>query len=233
MKSKPVNIMYTERYICKLYIEKHLMTDTFELYNKLHAKRKNTRIGLYRQIRSIYKVEKALYPGSFVHVTPSLIFPKVVYADFFPHTQEFYSSESLKEYLEKNKEYKESVKFRFHHTNYNAGIPEEFGSFELLISEYAGFVSQVCKNYLKKDGILIVEDSHGDASMANVDKDYELIASYRRKSDEQYTITSEDLREYFMPTSRKITIDRQYIEELARPIRYLTVTDGYIFRKIV
>ncbi|MFX0037200.1 MAG: hypothetical protein ACFE9I_16330 [Candidatus Hermodarchaeota archaeon] len=40
---------------------------------------------------------------------------------------------------------------------------------------YAGFVSQSCKEYLKVGGILLTNNSHGNASMAYIDDDYQFI----------------------------------------------------------
>ena len=59
--------------------------------------------------------------------------------------------------------------------SYTAGFAEAEKSFDLLISQYAGFVSQHCKKYLKIGGILLVNNSHGDASMAKLDDDYKFV----------------------------------------------------------
>ena len=37
----------------------------------------------FRLIKKKYKVESVLYAGSWIHLTPSLVFPYVVYIDFF------------------------------------------------------------------------------------------------------------------------------------------------------
>ena len=34
-------------------------------------------------IKEMFEVEKTLYPGSWIHLTPSLVFSYVVYVDFF------------------------------------------------------------------------------------------------------------------------------------------------------
>lgn len=46
---------------------------------------------------------------------------------------------------------------------------------DLIISQYAGFVGQATKVYLKKGGILLCNDSHGDATLAYCDSDYEFV----------------------------------------------------------
>lgn len=47
--------------------------------------------------------------------------------------------------------------------------------FDLLISQYAGFISDTCINYLKVNGYLLVNNSHADAGLAAIDKDYKLL----------------------------------------------------------
>ena len=47
------------------------------------------------------------------------------------------------------------------------GLREE--SFDLLVSLYAGFVSEHCTRYLKVGGTHLVNPSHGDAAMASID----------------------------------------------------------------
>ena len=71
--------------------------------------------------------------------------------------------------------------------------------FDLVISQYAGFVGQAAKPYLKKGGLLVCNDSHADASMASIDPDFELIAIYRRKADDKFSISDKNLGEYLKP----------------------------------
>lgn len=47
--------------------------------------------------------------------------------------------------------------------------------FDLLISLYAGFVSEHCTCHLRNGGLLLVNSSHGDAAMASIDDRYRLV----------------------------------------------------------
>jgi len=51
----------------------------------------------------------------------------------------------------------------------------EIDPVDLIISQYAGFVGQATKKYLKTGGILLCNDSHGDATLARFDHDFEFI----------------------------------------------------------
>ena len=50
------------------------------------------------------------------------------------------------------------------------------GSVELVISQYAGFVSENCKRYLPRGGYLIANNSHGDAGLASCDREFKFVA---------------------------------------------------------
>ena len=200
------------------------------LYEKYHSKKEYTSIGLFREIKKIFNPKRILYPGCYVHITPSLIFPDVVYVDSFRNTQEFYESFEVREFIEKNKEYSERAKLRFYHQDYNKDIPEDLKSFDVVISQYGWFVGKAVKKYLGKEGILVCNNSHGDASMASMDPEYELIAIYNRRSDEKFSISSKNLQEYMIP-KKKIKATRESIEKTMKGIPYTKSPSGYIFRK--
>jgi hypothetical protein len=49
-------------------------------YDEYVAKR-GDELGLFQQVARFAAVERLLYPGSYVHITPSLVFDVVVYVD--------------------------------------------------------------------------------------------------------------------------------------------------------
>ena len=170
-----------------------------QLYKKNHTKKEYTSIGLFREIKKKFHPKKILYPGCYVHITPSLIFADVTYVDSFRNTQKFYESLEVREFIEKNKEYAEKAQFKFYHQDYLKDLTEDLESFDVIISQYADFVGRAVKKYLEKGGILVCNNSHGDASMASIDPDYELIAVYNRRSDEKFSISNKNLKEYLIP----------------------------------
>ncbi len=200
------------------------------LYEKYHSKKEYTSVGLFREIKKRFNPKRILYPGCYVHITPSLVFPDVVYVDSFRNTQKFYESLQVKEFIEKSKEYSEKTKIKFYHQDYNKDIPEDRESFDVIISQYGGFVGKAVKKYLKKGGILVCNNSHGDASMASMDPDYALITVYIRRSDEKFSISSKNLQEYMIP-KKKVKVTRKSIEETTKGIPYTKSSSGYVFRK--
>ena len=94
----------------------------------------------------------------------------------------FFADDSYLIVINKKKIYSEESIIRFHPISYQKPLPEELGTFDLMISQYAGFISHYCKQYLKKGGILVANNSHGDAGVAFTDEDYELIAVINYRS---------------------------------------------------
>jgi hypothetical protein len=176
------------------------------LYKKYHVDKEHTSIGLFRVIKDCFDIKNVFYPGSHVHITPSLIFSDVTYADSFRNTHNFFEEKDIDEFIRNEKEYPEDTHFRFYQQDYNKLFEELEKEFDMVISQYAGFVGQATKPYLKKGGILVCNNSHGDASMASLDKDYKLIAVYRRYADDKFTISSKNLDEY---QNQKAEINQQ------------------------
>ena len=201
-----------------------------ELYKKNHIKKEYTSIGLFREIKKKFDPKRILYPGSYIHITPSLVFSDVTYVDSFKNTHRFFESLEVKNYIVKNKEYDEKPQYNFYHQNYLKDLPEELESFDVVISQYGGFVGQAVKKYLKGKGILVCNNSHGDASMASIDPDYELIAVYNRRTDEKFSISKKKLNEYLIP-KKEITITKEFLEKTMKGIAYTKSPSGYIFRK--
>ena len=153
-----------------------------------------------RLIKKKYYVERVLYPGSWIHLTPSLIFPYVVYVDSFSKMDSMLSDPELLEYIGNNSEIFGEPTIKVHQTDYREKIGEEKESFDLLISLSSGFVSQHCGSYLKKGGLLFVNNEHYDAIKAFVDENFKPVGVFfskgkliqREKSIEEYFLTKND-----------------------------------------
>lgn len=197
------------------------------LYHKYHLDRADERLGMFAVLSKHFNIERALYPGSFVHVTPSFIFPKVTYVDTEQRAKHFFASAELQALISKRKTYPQEAQVQFHHQNYNKPLPERDRSFELLISQYAGFVSQYCKRYLQIGGWLLANNSHGDASMAYLDDDYEFVGAVNRRS-EKFSFSENKLEEYFVP-KKDIPITKEYLEKIQRGIGYQKSAFSYVF----
>ena len=201
-----------------------------DLYKKYFQERQFERLNLFQIIADKFNVKRALYAGSFVHVTPSFVFPDVVYVDNDKQAKQFFGRSEIFEFIAERKVYPQEAKVSFHFADYRSGFDEMIGSFDLLISQYAGFVGQYCKQYLKIGGLLLANNSHGDAGMAAIDDDYQLLAVFSVKN-EKYRISENNLDEYFVPKSQ-IEITKEYLEKLQKGIGYKKTADVYLFQKV-
>ncbi|WP_440951838.1 hypothetical protein [Methanococcoides sp. FTZ1] len=205
--------------------------DVQELYRESYVENNFERADMFEAIRSRFNINCALYPGSFVHVTPSFFIQEVVYIDNDQRARKFFEQKSsVAGLISKKKTYNEDAEFSFIYSDYSEPLELEEGSFDLLISQYAGFVSRECKKYLKIGGILLANNSHGDAGMAFIDDDYEFIAAVYVKNG-RFHITEKDLDSYFIPKNQ-IQVTRDHLEQLKKGIGYTKTANSYIFRKI-
>ena len=189
------------------------------------------RYDVFLEISKNFSIHKAMYPGSYIHITPSMIFPEVIYVDNFKKTESFFKNKlEILKYIEKQKIYKEKTTIDFILNDYWNDLSVPKGYYDLLISQYAGFVSQACKKYLRKGGILLVNDSHGDATLAKVDSDFDFIGVLKH-GHRSYQFTSKDLDQYFtFKRDRPIDIDK--VKKTMKGPKYKTTCEYYLFEKI-
>jgi hypothetical protein len=184
---------------------------------------------LWRKIAARYDIHSALYPGSFVDISPSFSIERVVYVDSYRKARPFFADPGVLAYIRARKEYPAEPSVTFHPSDYTSEFGEDPGSHDLLISQYAGFISTPCKVYLKVGGILVANDSHGDASMAHLDPDYRLIAVANRRG-ERFSISEKGLERYFVP-KREVEITPELLRERGKGIAYTRRASNYIFRR--
>ena len=153
---------------------------------------------VFRVINTRFTPSKVLYPGSWIHLTPSLVFPFVTYVDLSSKILSAFSDSNLLQYIENHKEYQEKPKIKFHQTDYQSNLREEKASFDLLISLNSGLVSQACGLYLKEGGVLFVNNEHYDASRAYTDSKYKPIGVF--KTVGKYIESEEIIHNYFITT---------------------------------
>ena len=99
-------------------------TNPLLLYQKYHIDRKDERLDIFTILAEKYKIRTALYPGSFVHITPSFIIPKVVYVDNYKKTKKFFDNQKVYEFITKNKTYNEKPEVVFHLKDYQKDLEE-------------------------------------------------------------------------------------------------------------
>ena len=204
--------------------------DLVQTYKKYYIDRDYEQIDLFRLINRAYEIKRAIYPGSYVHISPSFIFSDVVYIDSDKKAIQFFSSNKLIELICERKEYNDAPKISFHGIDYKSPIDELYRQFDLMISQYAGFISDTCKEYLKIGGFLLVNNSHGDAGLASIDKDYQLISTVH-KSNGKYRLSYTALKKYFIP-KRKIVVTKELLNKTGKGVGYSKPAPLYIFQRI-
>ena len=137
---------------------------------------------VFQQVRDKFGITRALYPGSYLHITPSLVFPQVCYVDSLKGLGDALADPGLLEYVNRHKNYPEDAIIRCHQQDYRCAIAEPEESFDLLISLNAGFISQAGKRFMRTGGLLLVNDGHYDARRAYVDSDYQLLGGFEGES---------------------------------------------------
>lgn len=137
----------------------------------------------------------------------------------------FKDVEKIQNYLNKNKEYSNPANLTFIGQDYTE--PLEIKKVDLIISQYAGFVGQATKPYLKVGGILLCNDSHGDATFAKMDKEFQFIGIITTEK----TIQTTNLSGYFkLPKDRPI--DLTIVKEKMKGLNYKQTAENYLFQKI-
>lgn len=98
-----------------------------------------------------------------------------------------------------------------------------------MVSLYAGFVSEHCTRYLRSEGWLLVNLSHGDVAMASINPDYSLAAVVNSRSH-GYAISERDLNGYLIP-KRPTTITRDLLHRGGRGIAYTRSPFAFVLQR--
>lgn len=184
---------------------------------------------LFTAIRDHLGDGSVLYPGSYVDIAASMAFSSVTYVDVDDRAAAFFrDAVGIAEIL-RSAGGDAGASVTFIHGDYTVdlGLPPE--SFDLLVSLYAGFVSEACTSHLRVGGTLLVAPSHGDVAMAALDPRYELTGVVASRSS-GYRVMVEDLETYLIP-AKPTPITVEYLHEWGRGIRYTRSTFAYLFTR--
>jgi hypothetical protein len=156
--------------------------------------------------------------------------PTVAYSDTDKRAARFFADPTLVDLVREAREYTGEPTIRFHAGDFERAIDEPDSSFDLLISQYAGFVSRAAKRFVRIGGHLVVNNSHGDASMASLDPDWRLVAVYRRRG-ERFTFSDADLKTYMVPKRGEPPTETE-LESSMRGPAFTRSVAGYVFERI-
>ena len=163
-------------------------------------------------LKNNFQITRVLYPGSWIHLTPSLVFPFVVYVDSMTNTKQMLEDFELLAYIGKHSlVFNPSIKT--YEKDYRCEIDETKESFDLLISLNSGFVSQYCSLYLKKNGLLLANNTHYDAIKAFTDKKLQVIGVFSNFSD----LKQKNLEDYFKTRNNQIITSEKVFENSKKP----------------
>jgi hypothetical protein len=110
-------------------------SSAFQTYQKYYVDRDYEQVDLFRLLKNDYSITSAVYPGSFVQVSPSFIFPRVVYIDSDKGAIRFFKTDASMELIKARKEYPQEPEFAFHGIDYRELIEDYRSTFDLLISQ--------------------------------------------------------------------------------------------------
>jgi hypothetical protein len=195
----------------------------------------NDRIALFGALAGfVLRSASVLYPGSFVDIAPSVWFDDVTYVDMDKRCPRFFAESQAVADLITAKRVDAGVddvasNVRFVHADYRDLLPLDDASFDLVVSMYAGFISVATARYLRPGGVLVTNNSHGDASMASLDAAWKLTGVITRR-DGDYRRRTDDLDRYLVPKrGTPPTVDE--LIKTNRGIEYTTAPVAYVFTR--
>ena len=185
---------------------------------------------LFRAVAEAVDASTVLYPGCYVDIAPSFVFESVTYVDLDKRAPKFFDDiDGVREIIEDHHG-PLAPDITFIHADYTdrLDLPDE--QFDLLVSLYAGFISEHCTQHLQIGGTLLVNSSHGDAAMASIDPRYQLRGVVVSQSGD-YRFDTTDLASYLIPKKpQAITADA--LHESGRGIAYSKSPFAYLFERI-
>lgn len=214
---------------CNGELEQLLLEQTKKLWEKQN-RHPGDRFRLFRAVGKIVAPKSVIYPGSYVDVAASFVFPDVTYVDVDRRAKRFFEDEEgVREIIVKHGDNPSNSRFSFIHSDYTKlDLPRQ--SFDLLISLYAGFISEHCTDFLKIGGHLLVNPSHGDAALASIDERYRLVGAVISRSGD-YRISQSNLSKYLQP-KRPVIVTRELLFSINRGIAYTRPAFAYLFERV-
>jgi hypothetical protein len=186
---------------------------------------------LFAAVRTHLDAATVLYPGCFVDVAPSIVFPSVTYVDTDRRANRFFAdTDGVRDIIGSHDGAIVDPEFSFVHADYTAELGLNDDAFDLLISLYAGFISQACGRYLRIGGTLLVNPSHGDVAMADLDPRFELWGVIESGNGD-YRVSTSNIDAYLVPKKpQELTVEG--LRQTGRGIRYQKSAFAYLFRRV-
>lgn len=209
--------------------------DDVAAFHARYDRHPDDRVRLFEAVAALLPISaKALYPGSFIDIGPSVWFDDVTYVDtdrraarFFARTRDVARLIIAKRTAAASPG--TGPELRFHGLDYRERLPVADRSIDLLVSLYAGFVSEHCTRYLRPGGILLAHNGHGDASLASLDPRYALLGVITGRGG-RYRASTARLDGYLVP-KRGFPPTADELRRSRRGIAYTRAPFAYLFRR--
>lgn len=167
-----------------------------------------------------------LYPGSFIHITPSFYFQHVVYVDQSEFAREFFAQrDAVLSIVNRHRDYPQIPFIHFVAQDFTKPLPFPQASFDVLLALYAGGISRSCVQYVRPGGLVLTNDHHGDArdAAAHPDLTLQAVAMTMGKTTR---FTDSELATYLQPSPpRRGRPGKMHSSSYSRSADY------YLFRK--
>ena len=183
---------------------------------------------LFASITRRWSVARALYPGSYVDLSPSTAIAAVTYVDVDRRAAAYFADPEVP--AQDLGSAGQATDIAFLHADYTDGLPLPEAHYDLLISLYAGLVSEHCARYLRPGGLLLANASHGDASLAALEDRWRLVAAVQQRNN-RYRLDEADLDSYLVP-KKPSSADPSAIRSAGRGIAYTRQAFAYVFRLV-
>ena len=186
---------------------------------------------LFSTVGDAIKAETVLYPGSYVDVAPSFVFPSVTYVEIDRRAAAFFADrDGVNKIISSHAGAPADPELAFIHGDYTDDLGLLKQAFDLLVSLCAGFVSEYCLENLSVGGHLLVNSSHGDAALASINDRLRLTGVVLTTST-GYRYSSEDLAKYLIPKV-EVEVTRELILGRGRGIGYTKSPFAYLFERV-
>jgi len=202
---------------------------TAELWAK-QDQHQGDRWRLFGAVAESVDASTVLYPGSYVDLAPSFVFDSVTYLDVDKRAATFFADTDGVRELVAEHDGPADPDITFIHTDYRSDLDLPDHHFDLLVSLYAGFISEHCTRHLRIGGTLLVNPSHGDAAMASIDPRYAL-AGVIDARDGRYRVSTSDLDTYLIPKKQQL-VTVETLHETGRGVGYTKSPFAYLFNRI-
>ena len=190
---------------------------------------KGDRWRLFQTVSAAAPARRVLYAGSYVDIAPSFVYDDVTYADMDKRAAAFFADQQGVKQIICDHGGNVNGRVAFEYGDYRS-LDLETESFDLLISLYAGFISEACGHFLRLGGLLLANSSHGDAALAALDPRFEL-AAVITSSGGHYRVTDDNIDSYMVPKKPQ-TITVESIRKSGRGIAYTKSPFAYLFRRL-